>query len=767
MKTISDFIKSNSLVASNILYYFNDKGKKTPLGEKNNVAKENIFSQSFDTLIKENSRIKNEKIKAHSVYMKYIPDLYCVDIDENIAYEEIIKNIPFVDGTSYCKGNTKGFHFYIKIENIDQYKNQQKVIKLCDGDLIKKNNMWEKHGKEIFNFDSIKVVDWNDIKNYFDIEKMNFTDSNKKIHAENNEKKEKKEIKKIKVPEFMNNNEKFTIDDIINKINCIDKDFATNYDSWSSICYAIYNSCYSIKCIEKATDIIHTFSKKCKEKYDNQSVQDWIMKITRVNGYNYGTLVYYVKQSDKQFIEKLCEGDNGYLNILKLTKLNDYDKMKKYFECYVFKIMNPPAFGRIENGVLEIYKHKEINHQYGNIKFMVESKNGKQKKINFLDNWIRDIHIKTFERIDFLPPPLQCHENTYNMFSGLEIDKHEMDTSEVLDTSVFVNHLNILTGKKQENLNYALDYLAHMVQRSGELPRTSLIFQSAQGVGKNIFFDNFAEKILGKYLYLQTAEVNDVVGKFNSNRNKLMIVLDEANGKANFECADKIKNLITANTLTWERKGVDAITINNFSRIIFLTNSSTPLKIEITDRRFVVYHCCEDVINNKKYFEELIKAFNNVDLVKLFYNELKNRDISKWDSTNDRPITDTYRDIQSVNIPRIARFLGYLVTETIDTQIDFNEKYTSGELYKMFKTWSKDCGFKEDFTITKFGRELNNYSDTITKQRTRNNNLYKIDEDKLYDYLINKNYLEKPDENENDEECHDIDPMVKFCFPAV
>ena len=112
----------------------------------------------------------------------------------------------------------------------------------------------------------------------------------------------------------------------------------------------------------------------------------------------------------------------------------------------------------------------------------------------------------------------------------------------------------------------------------------------------------------------------------------------------------------------------------------------------------------------------------------------------------------------------VGKFLGYLVTEAMDTQIDLNEKYTGGELYKLFKNWSKNCGFKEDFTITKFGRELNNYSDVIKKHRTRNSILYKIDENKLYEYLINKNYLEKPDENEV--EYPETNSMGKFCFSS-
>ena len=37
----------------------------------------------------------------------------CIDIDENKKYEEVLELFPFLKGSHYVAGNTKGFHIYV------------------------------------------------------------------------------------------------------------------------------------------------------------------------------------------------------------------------------------------------------------------------------------------------------------------------------------------------------------------------------------------------------------------------------------------------------------------------------------------------------------------------------------------------------------------------------------------------------------------------------------------------------------------------------
>jgi hypothetical protein len=123
--------------------------------------------------------------------MKYCQNLYCVDIDD----KEIHSMDEFVEKTGcdifknccWVKGNTKGIHIYLKIENMIEYSNQQNVYNLFQGDLIKTNNMWEKCNKEVLNYSgSVPSFEYENIKHIFN-DRLNIQD----------EKKVKKERKKI------------------------------------------------------------------------------------------------------------------------------------------------------------------------------------------------------------------------------------------------------------------------------------------------------------------------------------------------------------------------------------------------------------------------------------------------------------------------------------------------------------------------------------------------------------------------------------------
>jgi len=307
--------------------------------------------------------------------------------------------------------------------------------------------------------------------------------------------------------------------------------------------------------------------------------------------------------------------------------------------------------------------------------------------------------------------------------------------------------MRILTGKEEKGFEYLLKYMAHLVQRPGELPRTSLVFRSKQGAGKNVFFENFGSYILGNDYVLQTAEMEKVLGRFSMVNNKLLVILDEANGKDSFSNSDKIKNIITAEQIAWERKGIDGVKIRNCGRYLIFSNNSTPIKIEMSDRRFVVYECANDVLNNREYFKELVKSFKDETLARGFYDYLMSVDIDDWDSINDRPITKAYRNIQSTNIPVIARFLEYFVENCKNTNNKndnlFNgKKIQSKAMFQLFKNWCDECRIKFEYTANKFGRELSEYDGLVKARFTGGIRGYTIDIDAVEKYLIDNDYVE-------------------------
>lgn len=398
-----------------------------------------------------------------------------------------------------------------------------------------------------------------------------------------------------------------------------------------------------------------------------------------------------------------------------------YREAKAYFEKYHFKVLSPYCFGRITEDGTDFISRDTLMHIHENL--YISHKNNKDEivKAKFVNLWVADENIMEYEAYDFMPPPGYISSNKYNLFRGFMHEKilpfQISDDDIKSDSEIFVKHLWYLSGKNNAVLNYVLDYLAHMIQEPGELPRTAIVFKSEQGVGKNLFFESFAEKILGDKYLLSTPNIDHILGRFPLINQKIMVLMDEANGKDSFLANDKIKNFITAKTINYEKKGIDGVDIHNCSRMFFFTNNDFPVKIEQTDRRFVVAECSNDIRNNSKYFKALLEAFNNKRRIWSFAQYLLKRNIAEWDSVNDRPITQLYKEVQRATVSSEQRFFTEYTGFSKHNE-EPEDKYTGKELYELYTTF---CAYlpKKLTPITEmtFLKRLKNYEGFLMKKR--------------------------------------------------
>jgi hypothetical protein len=182
---ITKFLNEQALSNYGIWYFIDDKTqKKIPLrkgtfGEKNTLSRQEVSMESdknsitfinkpteYYNSIKKVSRPLSETelstlTQAYTIFIKHSTDiyapnkkLYCIDIDEPTikSMDDFVKltNINLFEKCIWVKGNTKGIHIYVYIENMVEYSNQQKVFLNFDGDLIHNNNMWESADKKVY-----------------------------------------------------------------------------------------------------------------------------------------------------------------------------------------------------------------------------------------------------------------------------------------------------------------------------------------------------------------------------------------------------------------------------------------------------------------------------------------------------------------------------------------------------------------------------------------------------------------------------------------
>lgn len=237
--------------------------------------------------------------------------------------------------------------------------------------------------------------------------------------------------------------------------------------------------------------------------------------------------------------------------------------------------------------------------------------------------------------------------------------------------------------------------------------------------------------------------MDNVIGRFSMINNKLLVILDETEGKDSFANNNKIKNIITAKQVPWERKCIDGVKIKNCGRYLIFSNNSTPVKIETSDRRFVVYQCANDHRNDPVYFKALYAAFEDKERVRAFYDYLMSIDISDWDSINDRPLTKCYKNIQSTNIPLIARFIDtYLLKNIKDTFCGKKcGNISSADLYTKFRGWLSKNNINTEINANKFSREMKEY-DGFKAMRFSGVRGYQIDIPTVEKFMKDNNYVE-------------------------
>ena len=102
-----------------------------------------------------------------------------------------------------------------------------------------------------------------------------------------------------------------------------------------------------------------------------------------------------------------------------------------------------------------------------------------------------------------------------------------------------------------------------------------------------------------------------------------MIFVDEALYAEIAADAQILKTMTSETTKLLERKGIDAIQIDNFARQIFSTNAEHPIQIEHNDRRYPAIYAQENKVFANET-DEIVKAEKRKAYFTPIVNELKN-----------------------------------------------------------------------------------------------------------------------------------------------
>ena len=492
----------------------------------------------------------------------------------------------------------------------------------------------------------------------------------------------------------------------------------------------------------KCMTVVKTITNDSQEGYD--IADDWsatdssydargfarTWKSAKMGTVNMGTLIHYAKEHN---LERF---NIEWLPNFGTKMLNPYEKMKMKFEMEVCKIKAPACFVQKKNQHEDIIVKKQgILDSYQNWTYKEVKKTAKGEKTeekSFTAKWLTDSTMRQYDEIVF-DPSESCDANKYNTYKPMIaelIEGERLSIEEIKEIiKPMLDHCSMLLRDAND---FFIIWCAWIIQKRTRTDVAILLHSEKEGAGKSLIIQLLGLAIIGEHLFTTTSDPeNDIFGKHGTGMvNKLLVNVEETNGKDMVGNINKLKDLITSPKVRFESKGINTITLDNYSNMIFTTNNSNPIPISHTDRRLVCVNCCEDKVGDGEYFSKLGALCKQTEFKRAFYQYLKYHvELPAVDNLQlVRPITDYYKDLQRINTPTWAKFMSVIENHPEESMaIDYYRKYVH---------WMERCNFKNPLSMTGFGLKMKSFENNgISKGHTRTGSKLIFDWDKIEDYM--------------------------------
>jgi len=326
----------------------------------------------------------------------------------------------------------------------------------------------------------------------------------------------------------------------------------------------------------------------------------------------------------------------------------------------------------------------------------------------FVNLWLGDKNMRCYDDCDVLPPSLICPPNVLNMWVQSKYDNMPFEENDSTwnqaAIDAYLEHTHIMFKHDEVVINYALNWVAHAIQRPAEKVGTVLWLMGNQGAGKNLWID-YSGKVLGGKQFDTSAPERDVWG----NHNVLMVgaylvVLNEVDAHNCRNASGRIKDITTEETLTINPKGTNQFPIHSFHRFLGASNKSQTTDTSKDDRRNVFASTSNEKVGDRAYFVRIRAALDSPNGLRSLYWYLKNRDISQWER-QDIPRTEHHKMLIDTSADPMELFLKQF---TLDNLAHQNIELTTTELLLRLNEWNKTSNFEyvNKFSINNLSRKL-------------------------------------------------------------
>lgn len=306
---------------------------------------------------------------------------------------------------------------------------------------------------------------------------------------------------------------------------------------------------------------------------------------------------------------------------------------------------------------------------------------GMPKQHHAIDLWLEWPKRRTHTGLTYSPgEPIVTAKEEVNVWPGWAVEP------EMGNVQPFINLMEYLCQDEPIFLDWFLKWLAFPLQHPGiKLKQSVVLWSPLQGVGKTFVGVLMGDIYGSNYVNLTQEQLHD---KFNDWAARKQFVLgDEITGSDRRRDADRLKQLITQESISINAKYQASYSLPDCINYLFTTNHPAAFFLEDADRRFAI-HRIEAEPRPRKFYKEIDTWRKNGGPAHLF-DYLLQYDTTGFDADAPALITEAKEEMIGLGRTELEDWMDTLLTSPTDIlQMDGHksgkELWTATELIEFF-----------------------------------------------------------------------------------
>lgn len=263
-----------------------------------------------------------------------------------------------------------------------------------------------------------------------------------------------------------------------------------------------------------------------------------------------------------------------------------YLEMKEKFEVDHYYFSPSDAFCHVhEDGSVRMYALQHATQVF-NIPEWTLTISGTETD-PFFPRWKADNKRRIVDSI-VNKLPEDCSASEQSLFRGFAFQRlpEEKDSSAI---EAFTNLVRCISGDKDETYEYLLKSFARIIQQPLTKSNVCVIISSeTQGTGKDTLMLWLSLLIGSSHTSHYSSDATFWEKHDTLKEGAIVMYLEEAGSGENKKSSDALKARITEDRITINPKGMKSYTVPNIGNYFMTTNNVCPVKLELSDRRFVI-----------------------------------------------------------------------------------------------------------------------------------------------------------------------------------